>query len=180
MIDHFHCAFTDPLLTSYGVQHVTDPIGLTSKTEAQSNASEKGAEQQTWHSSRRHGNFQRKIIGKSKGNPWKSSQTAGVFNCQCLFPTPRDRHISQGARLLATSFQNLSLPPPISLVWPSTTTGTENMCQRSAISFKISCHRTSMGNDDTPFVVVKSYKSHGKIYLKISPAFAILYKVTIN
>jgi hypothetical protein len=47
MIDHFHCAFTEPLLTSYGVQHVTDPIGLTSKTEAQSNASEKGAEQQT-------------------------------------------------------------------------------------------------------------------------------------
>jgi len=37
-----------------------------------------------------------------------------------------------------------------------------------------------MENDDTPFVVVKSSKSHGKIYLKISPAFAILYKVTIN
>lgn len=44
----------------------------------------------------------------------------------------------QEALLLATSCQNWSVPAPMSLVWPSTTTGTENICQSSAMSLKTS------------------------------------------
>mmetsp|Transcript_29361 Transcript_29361/g.41200 ORF Transcript_29361/g.41200 Transcript_29361/m.41200 type:complete len:207 (-) Transcript_29361:278-898(-) len=52
----------------------------------------------------------------------------------------------RAALLLATSCQNWSVPAPMSLVWPSTTTGTGNICQSSAMSLKTSMDSCSFSN----------------------------------
>ena len=52
----------------------------------------------------------------------------------------------QETLLLATSCQNWSVPAPMSLVWPSTTTGTENICQSSAMSLKTSWRSLALAN----------------------------------